>query len=89
MTFHPDPGFGHADNCGGGNKPVMGSQLSTLDNWIPHGNIYAIKKTVHKLKVIDLVDPYLPTFLYSLYIYIYIIKLFLVLNIAEILLTGR
>jgi hypothetical protein len=31
MTFHPDPGFGHADNCGGGNKPVMGSQLSTLD----------------------------------------------------------
>jgi hypothetical protein len=40
-------------------------------------------------KVIDLVDPYLPSFLYSLYIYIYIIELFLVLNIAEILLTGR
>ena len=60
MTFHPDPGFGHADNCGGGNKPVMGSQLSTLDNGIPNGNIYAIKKTVHKFafftyhhKVID------------------------------------
>jgi hypothetical protein len=54
MTFHPDPGFGHADNCGGGNKPVMGSQLSTLDNWIPNGNMHVIKKNRAQIRFLHI-----------------------------------
>ena len=33
------PGLGQAQKCGGVNQ-LMWSQLSSVDNWISHGNAY-------------------------------------------------